>query len=148
MASVALAYICIDTMAYLSMPSGQTAQTRTDFTAWVDAYRKADPSQPYQYSGKDVYAARCSVLHAFGSEAELHRKDTTLAKFGYHNGGKHAFNSAVSPRVVVIGVASFLNDVVIAVDDFMKACQTDASLRARVEVRLPTVIQSMPLPQA
>jgi len=147
MAAVAMAYVSIDTMAFLSMPSGQTSQTRADFIAWVNAHLKGHPSQPYEYDGTDVYAARCSVLHAFGSEAEMHRKDGTIRKFGYHDGGLHAFNPSVSPNLVIIGVASFLNDVVIAVESFMKACQADASLRGLVEARLPTVLQTMPFPQ-
>src|SRR4051812_39407898 len=73
MAAVAMAFVCIDTLAYLSMPAQQTSQTRTDFITWVNAYLKGDANQPYQYDGKDVYAARCSVLHAFGSESEMYR---------------------------------------------------------------------------
>lgn len=97
MAAVAMAYVCIDTMAFLSMPAGQSAQTRSDFVAWVNAYLKGHPRQPYQYDGTDVYAARRSVLLAFGSEAEMHRRDRSIKKFGYHDGGLHSFNPSISP---------------------------------------------------
>ena len=147
MAAVTMAYVCIDTMAFLSMPSGQTSQTRSDFIAWVNTYLKCHPRQPYQYDGTDVYAARCSVLHAFGAEAELHRRDQDIRKFVYHDGGLHAFNPQVSATLVIVGVASFLNDLVIAVETFMNACQTDAALRRLVEARLPTIFQMMPFPQ-
>ncbi len=147
MAALTMAYVCIDTMAFLSMPTNQRSQTRSDFITWVNTYLEGHPDQPYQYDGTDVYAARCSVLHAFGAEADLHRRDPNIRKFIYHNGGMHAFNPQVSATVVIIGVASFLNDVVIAVESFMKACEADAALRSRVEARLPTVFQSMPFPQ-
>lgn len=147
MAAVTMAFVCIDTMAFLSMPAGQASQTRDDFITWVNAYLKGHPDQPYQYDGTDVYAARCAVLHAFGAEAQLHRNDRNIRKLGYHDGGLHAFNSDVSPNLVIIGVASFLNDVVIAVESFMKACEADADLRCRVEARLPTVFQTMPFPR-
>ena len=147
MAAVTMAYVCIDTMAFLSMPAGQSAQTRSDFIAWVNAYLKGHPGQPYHYDGTDVYAARCSVLHAFGAEAELHRRDRNIRKFGYHDGGLHTFNPQVSPNVVIIGVASFLNDVIIAVETFMEACQIDAAMRGMVATRLPKVFQTMPFPQ-
>jgi hypothetical protein len=146
MAAITVAYVCIDTMAFLSMPAGQTWQTRNDFIAWVNTYLKADHSQRYQYAGADVYAARCSVLHTFGAEAELHQKDHTIRKFGYHNGGLHVFNPDVSPNLVIIGVASFLNDVAIAVDSFMRGCEGDAALRDSVESRLPKVFQTLPFP--
>jgi hypothetical protein len=147
MVAVTMAFVGIDTMAFLSMPSGRSSQTREDFVAWVNTYVKGHPSQPYQYDGTDVYAARCAVLHAFGAEAEVHRRNQDIRKFGYHDGGLHAFNPAVSPNLVIIGVASFLNDVVIAVESFTKASEADANLRARVETRLPTVFQTMPFPR-
>jgi hypothetical protein len=73
-AAVAMIFVCIDTMAFLAMPASQTAQGKQDFIGWVDTYLKADPIQPYQYRGIDVYAARCSLLHAFSAETEAHRK--------------------------------------------------------------------------
>jgi len=144
MAAVTMAYVCIDTMAFLSMPSSQSSQTGTDFITWVDSYLKGHPYQPYQYVGIDVYAARCGVLHAFGAEANLHRNDTSIKKFGYHNGGLHAFRPAVSPNRVIIGTASFLNDVVIAVETFLNECENNIDLRSRVEARLPSVFARMP----
>lgn len=141
-AALVLAYVCIDTMAYLSLPLDKSEQTRHDFITWVDAYLKGHPDQPYQYRGIDVYAARCGVLHAFSSEAERHRKDPDVRVFGYHDGGKHMVDPAKAPRLVLIGTASFLNDVVQAVEAFLKACQEDAALRARVETRLPKVLQT------
>jgi hypothetical protein len=82
-AAIAMVYVFIDTMAFLAMPAGQTTQTRKDFISWVDNYLKADPSKPYQYRGLDVYAARCSLLHAFSAEADVHRKDPSVCRFGY-----------------------------------------------------------------
>lgn len=146
-AAVTMAYVCIDTMAFPSMPSGQASQTRADFIPWVEAYLKGHPDQPYQYKGADVYAARCSLLHAFGAEADMHRRDPNIKKFGYHDGGLHAFDPDVSRNLVIIGTASFLNDVVIAVESFVRACEQDGELRGLVEARLPTVYQTMPFPQ-
>lgn len=39
--AVAMAFICIDTMAFLSLPVGRDKQGRADFIAWVDTYLKA-----------------------------------------------------------------------------------------------------------
>lgn len=147
-AAVAMAYVCIDTMAFLSMPANKSTQNRDDFVTWVDTYLKGHASQRYRYAGVDVYAARCSLLHTFGAEAEMHRHNPAIKMFGYHNGGQHAFDPQVSPNLVIIGIASFLNDVAIAVENFMKACQTESKLRSRVEARLPKVNQRMLFPGA
>ena len=144
--AVTMAFVCIDTMAYLSMPESQTEQQRQDFVDWVNTYLKEHQDQPYQYEGIDVYAARCALLHSLGAEARMHREDDSIKKFGYHDGGKHAFDADISPNLVVIGTASFINDVVIAVEEFMKACQEDQALRTRVESRLPSVNQCFPFP--
>lgn len=147
-AGIALAYISIDTMAFLAMPEGRQEQTREDFMGWVDAYLKGDPQQPYQYRGLDVYGARCAFLHSYGAMSGFHQKNPEARFFGYHDGGTHMFDPQESERLVLIGTASFLNDVVIAIESFLKACRAEGALRARVETRLPKVLRVLPAPNA
>jgi hypothetical protein len=73
--------------------------------------------------------------------------DPHIKKFGYHDGGLHCFNPEVSANLVIIGTASFLNDTVCAVEDFMNDCGTNAALRARVQARLPKVHRMIPFPR-
>ncbi|MCH8112641.1 MAG: hypothetical protein IH905_11925, partial [Proteobacteria bacterium] len=94
--------------------------------------------QPYQYRGIDLYAARCAVLHTYSAEAELHRKDSSVRQFGYSNGGLHFFKPSVSENLVIIGAASFINDVIIGVERFLKDALEDmpedtSDKRARLE---------------
>lgn len=145
-ASVAMAFICIDTLANLSRPANKKKVTRSDFIKWVDTHLKGHPDQPYQYRGKDVYAARCALLHKYGSKAELHAEDEDAIMFGYHDGGMHQYKPAVSKQLAIIGTKSFINDVIHAVDSFLKMCEQDTDLRLRVEERLPDVLQTMPYP--
>lgn len=140
-----MAFICIDTMALLALPAGQDKQGRVEFIAWVDTYLKGDSAQPYQYRGIDVYGARCAMLHAYGSEVDYHDKYQDAKIYAYYDGGKHAYDPTVNERLVIIGTPSFLNDVVLAVEAFLTACQTDKDLRARVEARLPKVLATYPL---
>ncbi len=144
-ASITMAYVCIDTMSFLALPAGRESQKREDFIAWVDTYLKGMPEQPYQYRGLDVYGARCAILHAFSSEVNFHQQNPDTKIFGYHNGGLHAFNPAESERLVIIGTASFLNDVITAVGLFFETCKTDLDLRSRVESRLPKVLATFPI---
>ena len=145
-ASVAMAYICIDALASLARPIDKQKVTRADFKEWVDTHLKAHKDQPYQYRGKDVYAARCAFLHTYGSEAELHEEDPDTIKFAYHDGGEHKYNPSIERRLVLIGTKSFINDVVHAVESFLKKCQSDASLKKRVGSRLVKVLQIVPYP--
>lgn len=145
-AAVAMAFICIDTLAFLGRPENKDRVTRSDFKEWVNTHLKGHPGQPYQYRGKDVYAARCAFLHTYGSVAELHQEDPDTIKFEYHNGGEHAYDPSKDPNLAIIGTKSFINDVFHAVLSFSEECQNDASLRKRVERRLPNVLQTMPFP--
>jgi hypothetical protein len=124
-AAIAMAFVCIDTMTFLALPAGRDTQGRSDFIGWVDTFLKAVPEQPYQYRGLDVYGARCALLHAFGSESDYHVKYPEAKLFGYHDGGKHAVDPQVSKRLVLIGTASFLNDVKIAVGTCARVPRVD-----------------------
>ena len=143
--AVAMAFVCMDTMTFLSLPDGRDTQGKADFIAWVNAYLRGHEDQPYQYRGLDVYGARCAMLHAFGSDSDFHEKNEDAKKFGYHDGGKHAYDPAVDERLVIIGTASLLNDVVHAVSVFLEGCNKNADLRARVEGRLPKILATFPV---
>lgn len=71
-------------------------------------------------------------------------KNRDAKKFGYHDGGMHAYDAAINAHFVMIGTASFLNDVICPVYTFGQACATDVDLRQRVEARLPRVRANLP----
>ncbi len=102
-ATAIMVYISIDVMAFLSMPIGQESQKRQDFIDWVDGYLKADAKSTYQYDGRDVYGARCSMVHTYATEADYHQKNPDVKRFGYHDGGQHAYDPAIDKNLVVIG---------------------------------------------
>ena len=145
LSAIVMSYVCIDTMTFLSLPSGRESQGRADFIAWVDTYMTGHDSQPYQYRGIDVYGARCSVLHAFGANANFHQQNPDAKKYGYHDGGEHIYVPDENDNLVIIGTASYLNDVVHAVDVFMMECKGNVELQKRVVARLPKVFAALPL---
>ena len=101
MGGLVLSFICMDTVAYLSRLAGPATHTRAEFIAWVDKYLRGHPEHQYQYRGLDVYAARCAVLHTYGSEAALHRSDPSIKLFGYHGGGRHMRDPNQNSRLAV-----------------------------------------------
>ena len=146
MAAATLCYVCIDTLAYLSMSLDRNNTTKKDFIDWVNTYLKSHPDQPYKYRGIDVYAARCAVLHTWGAEAQIHRQDLSVVMFGYSDGGRHFHSPEVSKRLVIIGVPSFINDVVIGIEEFLAAAMDDEGLRARLDLRVNSVFAHFPFP--
>jgi hypothetical protein len=144
-AAMAMIYICIDTMAFLAMPAGQTVQVKKDFVSWVDTYLKAEASQSYQYRGIDVYAARCALLHAFSAETEAHRKDQSIIRFGYTDNGPHKFDPAIDPRLAMISAMVLYFDLAQAVANFVAQWKTNVDLRKRVAPRLAALYSEFPI---
>jgi hypothetical protein len=133
-AALAMVYVGLDTMALLACPIGQQGQTRSDFIAWVDKYLKADAASDYHYEGIDVYAARCAVLHSYGSVAALHGGTNPPRKFGYMDNGPHKKDDA--ERFVLISVAVLIHDFSKAMETFVGEIRTDAELKRRVDSRM------------
>ena len=132
-------------MCRLSLPENEVRQTKQHFKRWVDTYMKAHPDQPYQYNSDELYAARCAVLHNYGSQANLHEKNEALKLIGYHDGGMHFVNENIDDRLVIIGTKSFINDFVLAVDRFLTDFGKDPQLKALVEKRLKDVFSIYPI---
>lgn len=141
-AALAMVYIGIDTMAWLSLPVGQEKQGRQDFYRWVDTYLKADANQPYQYVGRDLYAARCAVLHQFATIAELHRQSNSPKKFGYLDNGPHRTDGG---DLVLISVAVLVRDYCHAAARFMEAAKMDKDLKARIDSRMDELLNTTPI---
>lgn len=144
-ATAIMVYLGIDVMAFLSMPAGQARQTRDDFIAWVNEYLKAAPESTYQYDGRDVYGARCAMVHTYSIEADYHQQNPDVKRFGYHDGGQHAYNPHVNPGLAIIGINSLVHDFTGAVGRFMHAIIADQALRERVATRIPRIVQTFPL---
>jgi len=143
-----MVYIGIDVMAFLSMPAGQDKQGRQDFIAWVNQYLRAAPESTYQYEGRDVYGARCALLHSYAVEADYHQQNPDVKKFGYHDGGKHAYNRAIDDRLVIIGINSLVYDFIGAFEAFVRSMMADAGLRGRVAERIPRIVDVFPFSPA
>ena len=142
-------YVYIDSLAYFGRPATKDKTTRSDFIAWVDKYLKADSRQSYQYRGKDVYGARCALLHNFSSETDYHSKYPDTIKFGYHNGGQHAYNPQINSTLAIIGIPSLINDFVISFTDFMEDIKiriSDEQERAILQARLDKILNTVPFP--
>ena len=142
LAALAMVFVGIDTMAWLSLPLGQTSVRRDDFCSWVDTYLKTDASQPYHYVGIDVYAARCALLHSYGSLSDLHNKPNPPKTFGYLDNGQHRADGSA---LVLISIAVLIRDFGGALNAFLQTALHAPDLKARIDSRIEALVATMPV---
>jgi len=139
MGAVILAYAAIDAMAFLSMPVTKTDVTREDYIAWTERYLKADPSQPYQYEGIDIYGARCGLFHRYSGTSSLSDKGRCRV-FAYHDGSEHIFRPSIDDNLVLISMRRFVNDFFGAMQAFLSEAIADQVLRGRMNKRMGNIL--------
>ena len=143
-ASLILTYSATDCMASLIMPEGQKAVKGPDFQNWVDTYMKADPDQPYQYRGVDLWGARCGLVHRYSPHSSL-SENGACKVFQYHNGGGHRYDQSINEDLVVISAPDLIRDFYGAMMLFIESLMKDAELFARATRRMKTLFQIAPI---
>jgi hypothetical protein len=83
--AVALIYSTIDALSALTRPAKQQDTTRKEFIAWVQKY--IHPEKTLSCSARDLYGARCGVLHNYGSDSKLRREGNAKALIYKWKGG-------------------------------------------------------------
>lgn len=135
-ATVILIYVCIDSLAYLTIPSDKKKQTKKDFIDWVNKYLKTDQDQPYLYTGDDIYAARCSMLHAWSSKSD-HGSKNSCKMFSYQDSSEHRMDQEVDKQLVLLSVPRLMHDLFTAIKSFLDAASNDKGLKFRIDQKLP-----------
>jgi hypothetical protein len=144
LATIALCYMCIDAMAYAAMPTNQAKNSSKDFIDWVNQYLKADPQQPYQYAGQDIWGARCSYFHTFSPTSDFHEKNPNAVKLLYHVGNGHGFNPEDATGYALINVPTFVDDVIKAVQLFLTEAKANSEKCPLVTQRLNSFFACYP----
>jgi hypothetical protein len=139
-AALSMVFVGIDTMAWLSLPASQLDVKRDDFCRWVNAYLKAESQQPYQYVGIDLYAARCAILHHYGTRAALHAGANPPKEFGYMDNGPHRTDGS---NMVLISIAVLVHDFGRAIGNFLEVALKDAALKALIDGRMRKLVNTM-----
>lgn len=156
-AALVLTYSGIDTMAFLNMPAANTDVMRSDFIHWAEKYMKLSPEDAI--TGRDLYAARCSVLHG-GAHSRLSRggdckllrhMPATSAVPGdpavplgkephAHNQAHNNAHNNVATVIIEDLVAAFFEGVHRFLDDASR----DEEKASLVELRLRYLVQTSP----
>jgi hypothetical protein len=137
-AALVMGFIQLDTWAFLSRPESMVDHGRTSFKLFIERYLQDAPGQGYSYKWLDVYAARCALLHTFGSQADLHNSNSSVVLWRYHLGKQNTFVPGLT-RMAYISVQRLLLDANAAVGRCMAEMHTDHTLKKRIGDRLPRV---------
>ncbi len=108
--ALALVYVTMGAMAWVSMPTGQKDVTRRDFYTWVDRYLL--PGSGLACTAEELYGARCGMLHSLTVESTLSRQGkvrTIHYAWGHAN---QAWLDAALPDVPAVTV--HLSDLLLA----------------------------------
>jgi len=142
-ASLILTYSAIDCMASLIMPEDQKEVRGNDFQNWVNTYMKADADQSYQYEGKDLWGARCGLVHRYSPYSRFSERGDCKV-FQYHDGSNHVYNPSISKDVVVISAPRLVRDFYKAMTVFLKDLIENDELREKANRRMGTLFQVVP----
>jgi len=146
--SLILLYSGMDIMAWLSRDKSHVDSTRHDFTHWINTYLL--PGHGFTCKAKDLYAARCSILHSYTSESQLSRQGEAKKVF-YSWGTAHPESlqqiidvSSEKDKVIVLHVDLLMDAFKEGVQRFNKALSKDRSLSLLVYSRSNKFFTSIP----
>ncbi len=106
-----ITYVGIDTMSHISMPENKAKHEKDDFIKWVEKYMKFRNGK--NYPGKEVYSARCSMLHYMSGESNLsyHKnpdKKTHIISYAFGIEGKDEIVKE-DAKHIIFGIEPLIN---------------------------------------
>ena len=141
--AVVLIYSGIDTMAFLNMPENQTNVNRYDFISWCDKYIKFAGSE--QVTGRELYSARCGMVHTFGVESNLTR-NRDVRKIGYMDqcDPPILFRPHLENGLLLMSIAALADAFYAGIDRFLVDLFSNANGRQYLETRLAGLCVAFP----
>lgn len=134
-----LLYTGIDILASLARPVDKAHVARDDFIEWVDRYLL--PGSGLQCTAKDLYGARCGLLHTLSAESSISVKGG--ARQIWYSTTEHDRLEAVVEQfrqqgkvdAVAVNLDALVETFAEAVRRFGQDIDEDSDLAARVESR-------------
>ena len=142
-AAIILIYSGIDTMAYLNMPSNQDDVVKEDFIYWAERYIHFPCKE--QLTGVDLYGARCSMLHHYGSSSRLSREGKCRQIVYFDNNVPEiSYNPKISNEIIIVSINGLAKAFFKGVDDFLVNLFADSDKAQIAESRLQKLMQMLP----
>jgi len=137
--TVILLYSGIDSMAYLNIPAKQEDVTKNDFIEWADIYINFPCKE--QLTGKDLYGARCAMLHNYSVFSRMTRNGECRV-IGYmdHSVPEVRFNPSVSNSLVLVSIEALVHAFFKGIDKYLVDLFSDNSKKMLAEERLKNLV--------
>ena len=132
----------IDALAFINAPVGQESVTGADFIAWADRYIHLDGI----LTGRELYSARCGLVHTYGVESRMTREDG-VRQIGYftRDGKPHdvRFDPTISDTLVMVSVEGLIEAFFRGIDRSLTEVFGDPLRRPVAEQRLRTRVHEL-----
>jgi hypothetical protein len=140
-----LIYAGIDCMASIGMPATQDDVKQVDFVLWADTYIRFPGTD--QVTGVELYAARCALLHQYGTSSRINREGRgRQLGYGDDMNPPVRFDKAISSDLVIVSVRALADAFFQGIDRFVVDVFKDPK-RARItEQRLNDLILALKPP--
>lgn len=129
-AALILTYSGMEMMAFLNMPRDKQDVTRSDFIDWADKY--VAPHLALTLTGKDLYGARCGVLHGTDSRLTRERHARVIR---YRSTNEDAS---------VVPVDMLVDSFFAGIDAFLADRSWDAAKTALIRERIEQMLKTLP----
>ena len=130
-----LLYSSVDILSSLTRPIGADDTNGAVFQNWVKKYML--PGASIACNEKDIWGARCGLLHTYTVQSRLSR-DGKIREIHYYVGDRGFAQIAqkqIDPTAqdkVVVCIADLLSAFLTAIERFAQDVQSDSSLRINV----------------
>jgi len=139
--AIALIYSTIDALSALTRPVTQADTERSVFIDWVRCYLL--PSSRVPCTPEDLYGARCGILHNYGIDSSMRRRDAAKALiYCWRNGPQpdSHHRAHIPGDALTICVEDLKEALDAAVEKFLQQIEADQALRSTVNHHLKDLL--------
>jgi hypothetical protein len=140
--AIVLTFSGMDVMAYLGLPPGRDEVKRSDFIAWSERYIRFPGL--LQLTGRDLYSARCGMVHTYGAVSRLSREGKARpVLYRYEHRGP-AVNLLPGSDAVIVSIESLADAFFRGADQFVFEVFTVEARAALAEKRFRGMYHLVP----
>lgn len=135
--ALVLTYSAIDTTGWLD--STEQYSTGTSFIAWTERYLL--PTKPFKCTSKELWAARCGLLHTHSPESKLtDKKEARQLCYSWGSADASLLEAVVAhegneDKYVAVNVHDLCDGWRIGLRHFFEELDADAGRKSRVEAK-------------
>jgi hypothetical protein len=136
--AVSLMYSAIDSVAALARDETKVENDSRDFIDWVEKY--LDPRNGLGCTSRDLWAARCAILHTYGFESHEVRAGTAKALFYAWQDGPRPPSAKIPGNAIILVMERLREELGAALGRFLNDAEVDRKLKSRVEHNRHTLL--------